>query len=831
MSKSIPPGFLAEHGQALIDNGYNIVPIWPGKKAPGFDGWQKIVSTKPQLKDWLASGHKDSGVGILTRTTPAIDIDVRDSEAAQRIENFICETINWAPTRVGKAPKRLMLFRTDAPFRKMKSNVYVDDFGDEQAIEILGDGQQFVAYHIHPDTMEPYVWTTADSPLTVTANQLPVLSADMIPELFEFFDELAIEYGWVFKKQARQAAKNLDMDNPFAEDTAPVEMSDDELRNRLMLVANPEDHDHWVKIGMALYHQYDGEELGLQLWHEWSETADNYDKDALNTRWPSLGIREKGRAPVTARYIIKMAQEAVANTAAEMATALRDQFLAARDVVEWSKAANATKEAEIDSVTRSSLVSIAKETRERISGSKIPMAEIKKALSYTPKRGAKTPGWAKNWVYDVSVDRFFSTANKLAATKQGFDAMYDRESMTKADILDGKSTPSASASTQVLNVYKIPVVVGCRYEPGQDAIYTTVEGTFANTYREHEIPEVPESFLPRDIANINRIKKHLTHLLPYRGEARMFLDWLSWVVQNPGDHMNYAVLLQGVEGDGKSFFGMLLRSVMGISNVKMINAKSLEGNFTDWSVGQCVTCVEEVRLIKAQNKYEIINSIKPMITNPIIEVHPKGKPQYNAKNTTSYLLFTNFQDALPLDDDGRRYLVLFSQWQSKVLLGAFKADNPKYYADLYKTFVESAPALRKWLLSLEQSEGFNAKGDAPDTLAKTIMVRAAMPEFIQMTKDIIDQNLAYDVCDELLNVSVLLDILQGRGDSVPSPKAVGSMLTRYGWTNLGQIRVGDARPYIYVKDADKYRDQYNVVDTIKVRKRIEELRDSFDDEL
>ena len=35
------PGYLQEYGATLIDQGYNVVPIMPGKKAPGFDGWQK----------------------------------------------------------------------------------------------------------------------------------------------------------------------------------------------------------------------------------------------------------------------------------------------------------------------------------------------------------------------------------------------------------------------------------------------------------------------------------------------------------------------------------------------------------------------------------------------------------------------------------------------------------------------------------------------------------------------------------------------------------------------------------------------------------------------
>lgn len=824
--------YLKSHGADLIDNGYNIVPILPGKKAPGFDGWQKVRASKSTLRDWSNSEYSTSGIGIHTRHTPAIDIDVRDDDIAQLMEQWVIDNISAAPTRIGLAPKRLMVFRTDEPFRKMSSAKYEDEWGDQHQIEILGDGQQFVAYHIHPDTHKPYEWVTDANPLNTAADSLPVLTTDDCRALIDYFDEIAVEQGWVKKRKAREAAKAIDADNPFAEDTSPVDLPDDEIRNRLMLVPNPDDHDIWCQVGMALYHQYDGEALGLQFWHEWSETAHNYDEEALNRRWESFGIDGKQRAPTTARYILKLAKEAIANTTAELAESLRDMFLSAKDVADWMKAADETKHSEIDAITRASLATVAKETRERISGGKIPLGEIKKALSYTPARNAKVPGWCRPWVYDISDDRFFNTAFKLSSTTQGFNAMYDRESVTKADILDGKTSPSQSASELALNVHKIPTIAGRRYEPGQDAIFITPEGTFANTYREHEIPAEPEAIYPRDVANINRIKVHIKHLLPDPKEARLFLDCLSWIVQNPGDHLNFAILLQGVEGDGKSFFAMLMRSVMGVSNVKMINAQSLEGNFTDWAVGQCLTCIEEVRLIKHTNKYEIINRVKPMITNPIIEVHPKGKPQYNAKNTTSYMLFTNFKDALPLDDDGRRYLVLFSQWQRKTALDAFKATHPDYYEKLYNTFVESAPAIRQWLIGLEQSRDFKPKGDAPDTKAKRVMIRMATPEFITNVQELIERREAYDVCPELMSITTLTDLLMSGDFDMPAGKAMSTMLGRYGWEQLGRVRVGTSVSFYYTQTPEAFKYADGTTDVQKVKRKLRELEESFlDDEL
>lgn len=824
--------YLAQHGAALIDNGYNIIPIQVGKKAPGFDGWQKARSTKPQLNEWLENGHRSSGVGILTKHTPAIDIDVLDEEIAEKLEKWVRDNIGDAPLRVGRAPKRLMLFRTDEPFRKMRSTIYRDEWCNKQQIEVLGDGQQFVAYHIHPDTGRPYQWTNGDNPLNTKAPELTLVTVEQINDLLAYFDELARGVGWDVEKQARQMAKQLDSDNPFLEDTAPVEISDDELRARLLLVPNPDDYDTWLQVGMALYHQFDGEETGRLFWHEWSETADNYDPDALDRKWDGFSIAGKRKAPITARYILRLSKEAIDNTTQALTLELRDAFLSAKDLIEWEKARERTRQAEIDGLARSSLAHVAKERREAITGTKISLVEIKKAIAYHPKKLEKTPQWCRKWLYDTSDDKFFNMETKVSTTQQGFNAMYDREALTREDVLNGRNTPSSSASSLALNRYKISVVSGRRYEPGRDPIFHSPDGVFANTYPEHEIPDLPDKLLPRDKRNIDRVKKHIAHLLPDSVEQRLFLDWLSWVVQNPGLHANYAVLLQGVEGDGKSFFAQLMRAVMGVSNVRMLNAKILESSFSDWAVGQCLSCVEEVRLIK-HNKYEVINAIKPFITNDHIEVHPKGKAPYNAKNTTSYLIFTNYRDALPLDDDSRRYLVLFSQWQRKEDLDEFKAANPDYYEMLYRTFEESAPALRQWLLNHEQSDDFRPRGDAPVTKARGYMIRQAQPEFIQQLNDMIDEAVSPEITRELLEPSALADQFIARNIEFPQPKAMAAMLQRAGWESLGRVRVGDSLRRFWTRHPELFQvvtARGLEVDTGKIKQFLMEADNPFDDD-
>ena len=77
---------LEKYGTKLIDQGYSVVPIKKGLKYPkGISKWQNSNYTKCDVKEWLSNGFADGGVGVLTKFTPVIDIDVLDDEIVQKL--------------------------------------------------------------------------------------------------------------------------------------------------------------------------------------------------------------------------------------------------------------------------------------------------------------------------------------------------------------------------------------------------------------------------------------------------------------------------------------------------------------------------------------------------------------------------------------------------------------------------------------------------------------------------------------------------------------------------------------------------------------------------
>ena len=288
--------FLRTYGQRLLDQGYPIIPIKRGFKFPrGISDWQRIEASETWLNKWLANGFADGGVGIQTRHFPAADLDVRDADIIDQLVTW-CEA-NIGPTvqRVGQAPKILLAYRTDKPFPKIASGKYVDFLGLKHKVEILGDGQQFVAFADHPDTGKPYQWVSADTLADVSASDLPCITEKKAEQLVAFFESI-IPDDWELVESA-PPSKAVDTSIPEAERVLAhakpkVQISRTKLRHELSLLDPDMRMLDWVRVGMALFHQFDGDDDGFDLWDEWSSAGTKYEPDitALDAQ-PGWGIR------------------------------------------------------------------------------------------------------------------------------------------------------------------------------------------------------------------------------------------------------------------------------------------------------------------------------------------------------------------------------------------------------------------------------------------------------------------------------------------------------------------------------------------------------------
>jgi len=303
--------YLEQYGQMLLDNGYDIVPIAKGEKYPkGINDWRRKTTDDKLLKRYIKQGFE--GVGIKATNTPAVDIDVRDDTISNQMQDFI-ESIFFDDEqiikRVGEAPKCLIMCRTDKPFTKMTSTKYVDMFDDTHQIEILGDGQQYVAFAIHPDTNEPYTYLNETNPSGIKSDELPFLTVELAQEIIDYFESIVPD-DWeqvADTKRAGGLARDVD---PLELVKPRVGLSDDEIRETLKFVNPNIDYHKWVNVLMAIYHETNGSEDGFVIADEWSRQGTSYNSGDVRKRWDGLDAKSYSSDPVTFKTAMKYAKDA-----------------------------------------------------------------------------------------------------------------------------------------------------------------------------------------------------------------------------------------------------------------------------------------------------------------------------------------------------------------------------------------------------------------------------------------------------------------------------------------------------------------------------------------
>lgn len=177
-----------KNAPTLVDLGYDVTPV-EGKR-PVIKGW----STRPDTAKQYTS-FPDHNIGIVLGglcNLIAIDVDVCNELAAKAIQKLIEDEFGTAPRRIGKAPKFLMPFRCTEPIKKIAGKIFKID-GQKAQVEILAEGQQFVAFGIHPETGKEYDWPD-DSILDYPIPELPVVTPEALKALLVASEAILAPY-------------------------------------------------------------------------------------------------------------------------------------------------------------------------------------------------------------------------------------------------------------------------------------------------------------------------------------------------------------------------------------------------------------------------------------------------------------------------------------------------------------------------------------------------------------------------------------------------------------------------------------------------------------
>ena len=577
-----------------------------------------------------------------------------------------------------------------------------------------------------------------------------------------------------------------DDDEDFTRDL-PLNMSDDEVQGLLFAYeAQGLEYDAWLKVGQALHHQYQGTDKGLDLWVSWSSLSDKHDAKKMRKKYNSFGTWNGARFTMASvAWHVKQQGGVVAS----VFDTLRTEAQGAKgysDYLTLKKRICAMNDSVLHDDMRSTLAAdIVAACGKEIGLSK---SEIKKAFCFggggkVEKSGdtvAALPDWLTDWVYVEKLCEFANTRLNYSIKREAFNAKYNRKDDVKqAEML---------ASEFALTACDLVTVVDKMYWPSAAITFEHDNKLMLNSYVDSGYKPVP--ITEKNKHAIELFLTHIKNMLSDEKEQTILLDWLAYVVQNAGKRINWAILLQGAQGTGKSYFAKVLEWLLG-SNAKSLDPSALGERFTGWAHGSLVNIVEEIR-IKGDDKWRIMDRLKPFITNSMIQIEEKGRDHRTDPNFTNYLLLTNYKDALPITNDDRRFCVMYGRIQNESELFDYfggRDEAGEYFENLFRESELHAGAIKTFILNHTISEDFKPSGRAPDTVSRRLMIQASVSPEQSLVEDLINKHECGVVNGRILDVTWFKSLCEGEGDVLPQSRTLAHILNDIGYQQITGRRI------------------------------------------
>ena len=597
------------------------------------------------------------------------------------------------------------------------------------------------------------------------------------------------DVGWFVEKHlGRQATEKLDA---LALYKPPlVDWDLERVRAEIApYIKDVDSYEGWLKVGMVLHHQGQAGLEWMDLWDEISRQSEHYDREEIVAKWDSFSEqRDRGQGALTLASLIKAVGEVKAEERKQRFDEYKQQIAevvgieSLRDEVCLA----IQKDFDLDRLSRDVLAQLLKAKFKEL-GFPVGLPDVKRLIKPKAKEGV--PQWLEDWAYITHEDKFFNVSTKRKVTVSGFNAMYNRE-------VGGMDTET-KAAVIALDLYGIPTPDKIIYLPNAPELFDLNGVPCANGYDPESPPSIPAVMGRGDLDAVELVKQHLVMILTEPNAVDTMIAWMAHNVQRPGVKIRWAPLIKGIEGDGKTVLGKIMSYVMGHVNVGTVSPTVLATQFTGWADGRCVNVLEEIRMV-GHNRHDILNMVKPYITNDVVTIHPKGVNEYTAPNTVNYIAFTNHSDALPLEETDRRWWVQFTPFVDQAQL-AEKA-GPEYFKRLHNAIEKHAGGLRRWLMEYEIPTWFEANGQAPKSAAKSQMVSLNTSDAELAIRELIAEG-APGVCSDVVSTVHLTTALSLVDDvEVPRTSSLAKMLMKLGFSKVPSRVKWEGRPlWLWVK--------------------------------
>lgn len=551
----------------------------------------------------------------------------------------------------------------------------------------------------------------------------------------------------------------------------------------------------WIEVAAGLKHQFG--EAGYELWDTWSAKGEKYISNSETAyRWSTLVAQPTDRAPVTIRSLFKLAtirgwsNPALGHRIHEQTlswlqnSARTTEELLDQGIKRIAKAAPAISPLE----RKVLMISL----RDALAGRNmaLPLPDIKREVGKIELEAAKTTGvppWAKGLCFVTAINTFYRHTTDRRFKPEVIDLMYSTPKM-------GEDT-QMSPKNYLIQIVGIPQVENLRYAPAIDKRFITEESIpYVNTYRKGGAgPDARDWQSAADI-----FQKHIANLIAEPEYQRLLIDFLAYHVQHPGQKIRWATLLQSTQGAGKTFIAAAMKAMLGRRNVRKLSAKNvLSGVQNDWAYGSQLAIMEEIRIV-GTNRHAIMDELKPLISDDDISLRCMFEAPRTVPNITNYLMFTNYHDALAINDSDRRYFVLASPLQRPDHLA--RLGGAEYFNRLFGMLRTNAGGLRHFFEKWTFSPDFNPEGRAPFTPYLRVLADNAASPLAATVNEAISDSAHPLVQPDLLSMMTLREIMDVRNIPDFSDQALAGVLREYGWLKECRCMINGSKHQLWSRN-------------------------------
>lgn len=670
----IPPGATLSPGSKVSPKQIGKIPgrylsdgTWVGLQ--GWTGFGVAETDQPRMAGWPTQN-----VGLRSADFPGIDCDTNTPEALAMVERVIVRNFGTNnPVRArANAPRALYVLRRDEnelPIGKHKI-MWTDTDGVEQAVEVLGAGQQYVISGVHTSGIA-YEWRGP----SLTSFKVEGLTRVTVEKVRDFMaqleEEIVLQGGTVTSKSAAKYGRgDGGVETNHAEPIVDPKLALEALRSIPNTVDTLPTRESLVGL-LSSFKQAVGREAD-SLYYDvvtWAGEHGWATEDYVARIWDSLTSSR-----VHPDHLLHMA---------------RKYGWRGDAVLDFAK----VDEGEM---TVNEKIAHAKQHEAKMADN---LSAVAAELAYCPADG-----------YFVHIPR---------------GAIYTPDRLNKAPFVQkiavaGTAGKKAPANRLLHTPGLVKEIDGMTYWPGENEIVTFERngrmGPHYNTWH-----SAPVSLPPKATdADIKPWLDHLALLVPDKDARNVVVDFLAHIVQRRGVKIRYGLLMVGGQGIGKDTLLTPLTNFFQ-HNCQEVKPEQLMGKWTGYHENELLIVQEMKRDRRFNNAYNNIKILLAGTARDMLPVEKKFQNEYFVPNVINTVFFSNHEDCIELEPDDRRLYVVVSN-----------AEKPSsaYFDRLIDDFYKDKSGwlyVIRWLMDRDLSR-FNPNVIPADTSGKLEMIEAARPD-------------------------------------------------------------------------------------------------------